>query len=652
MNDDILTKKVKKYGSNSFTDFEEEQSVSWEAPNLRKIAQKTSFEITDNRDWELPSNGKEKIAMTSSDPGTNTASKLTKTISIDRSENTEDCEKSGYSVVNESSIKTPDVSALTFGNNVSVQRIVINENTLDQIVVRTASNEPRNKDLHQGDTQTFPSFDSNVACAGHEDSSSRKEKNGSRNVFVKTTRMIFSPFKRESKGKISQREKTGSISSENSSQCQFEFRSTETSRGHSSGDVVIRENKPKSRSTASCKQKIENTENGRDAPKRPPLPQSPVLSRKEYNKIPPKDASSSIKVMIQRYNQKLDESGSPASSGSTSPIWRSPSSDRRIKSRTEKYLMEATKTVSNPLSSKILKSASTGVIRDNQNKSPPACTDVKETFQRSSGVLKSPSENSVSTTSRVEPQAENSREYFPRTSEPRTLLNVNESRCGKLSPALIHKLTSLSVAVAMKEGSVGRCNTDFITQPSTRDQSNQEDRRTFDACQNPSTSGSSSSDRESRLRAQKIQEAKENFLSFGPGYSNSSRNSPSNVSYEVNTGSDTPIRLDLIKSASAGMINVDVDTFERLSMDRGCESLPRPSKRSGELTSRLTNMASKFRRARMKRCKDKEGKLSTISVLCRQSLLVDIQSDDTSKSCPSTPAFQREEDECSWSSRT
>lgn len=83
-----------------------------------------------------------------------------------------------------------------------------------------------------------------------------------------------------------------------------------------------------------------------------------------------------------------------------------------------------------------------------------------------------------------------------------------------------------------------------------------------------------------------------------------------------------------MKSASAGMINVDPDTYKQIDPEfhgGGYVSLPRNSSLP-QACSRFafSNLASKFRKVKMRRGKDKEKKFSTISALCRHSLVVDI----------------------------
>ncbi|XP_076245131.1 uncharacterized protein LOC143185772 isoform X2 [Calliopsis andreniformis] len=86
---------------------------------------------------------------------------------------------------------------------------------------------------------------------------------------------------------------------------------------------------------------------------------------------------------------------------------------------------------------------------------------------------------------------------------------------------------------------------------------------------------------------------------------------------------------DRVKSASVGMINIDPDTFKRLTeSNRGCESLPRTISKQQEPLRPLAKIVNKFKFARLIRGRDTaEGSMSTISRLCKQSLLIDVQND-------------------------
>jgi hypothetical protein len=134
------------------------------------------------------------------------------------------------------------------------------------------------------------------------------------------------------------------------------------------------------------------------------------------------------------------------------------------------------------------------------------------------------------------------------------------------------------------------------------------------------------------------------------------------------SGKDTSTVSDegvlLVKSASAGMINVDPNTYrkfydERESLDvQPGASDSQGGKTKAQACSRfgISNITSRFRRVKMRRNKDRDGgKMNTVSMLCRQSLLVDLHlskggstsgaaevpGPSTSKSCPSSPVLQR-----------
>ncbi|XP_043512100.1 uncharacterized protein LOC122529750 isoform X2 [Frieseomelitta varia] len=88
-------------------------------------------------------------------------------------------------------------------------------------------------------------------------------------------------------------------------------------------------------------------------------------------------------------------------------------------------------------------------------------------------------------------------------------------------------------------------------------------------------------------------------------------------------------RPDRVKSASAGMINVDPDTFVRLTeANRGCESLPRSIQKQQQPVGSFAKIVNKFKFSRLIRSKDvQEQNMSTVSTLCRQSLLIDVPND-------------------------
>lgn len=101
--------------------------------------------------------------------------------------------------------------------------------------------------------------------------------------------------------------------------------------------------------------------------------------------------------------------------------------------------------------------------------------------------------------------------------------------------------------------------------------------------------------------------------------------------YDGNELSNSSVsRPDRVKSASAGMINVGPDTFVRLvtEANRGCESLPRSIPKQQQPVGSFAKIVNKFKFSRLIRNKDvQEQNMSTVSTLCRQSLLIDVPND-------------------------
>ncbi|XP_063988404.1 uncharacterized protein LOC135168302 [Diachasmimorpha longicaudata] len=397
------------------------------------------------------------------------------------------------------------------------EKIKINENTLNKIVVPTNS----------GTISMVDEVSVRLKLKNQDDSDNKKEKRDPSSVFVKTKRIVFSPFRRTSK--------SSSLSV--------------TPETESAPDP------PMALETPPERKKIH-------------APPSPIPTRKEYKTASPKETAPSIRMMIKKYNEKIESSGSgmgpgsATSSGSGSPIWRSPVSERRITTRMEKYQEEVRKAIAGPSIFGISKSSTIDFAKAR------------------------------------------------RTDEPLNLLNnvVRSETAPQIPQIGIDKLRE----------------------------------------QGKGTSTTS-------VRALMIRRAKEEFLSRDLNKNNipdSECIQPIDENNKTCFNSvETIARTDLVKSASVGMINIDSEAFERLQtadsliLTRNCDSLPRSADhlrqqvdKCGIKESRFHQLASKFRRAKLKRSKDKEANMSTVTMLCRQSLLVDIANGEGSKSCPTTPS--------------
>lgn len=199
------------------------------------------------------------------------------------------------------SINSSPLTVSAFRETPDVERIIINESTLNKIVVPTASTEPMVQDSNLDRSTNNERISSDVG-----ETSSKKEKQESRSVFVKTKRMIFSPFRRNSKDKGVESQK------ENEKDCE-EFSETKVPAEVASGYSVLETcpaqswanlQRARSNSESPCSRERRKIIDSSDQ-RRPPLPQSPILSRKEYRRTSPKETAPSIRMMIQRYDSYL-----------------------------------------------------------------------------------------------------------------------------------------------------------------------------------------------------------------------------------------------------------------------------------------------------------------------------------------------------------
>nr|XP_022919404.1 uncharacterized protein LOC111428198 isoform X1 [Onthophagus taurus] len=289
---------------------------------------------------------------------------------------------------------------------------------------------------------------------------------------------------------------------------------------------------------------------------KPPILPSPTTQRKISKEISP-----NIKLMLARYNQKIHEHESSnltksLSSGSSSPIWRSPVTERRVKNQTERYQQELIRLSSPLIKNKgdfVQKSASVSVFniqRDLQSK------------DTTKNILKSVSACALS----------------PNDNKPNLLkLNLDTTKSNQI------------ISKDSRSYKLQKAKEDFFNAP---------------LCP---------------MSAPVLQDNPEQEIKYPE------RNRLSQISVESESSSEVIEGL-LIKSASVGMISVDPETYRQINPEihgGGYVSLPRDTKKRKE--GLMSNLASKFRKVKMRRTKDTKGnKMNTISTLCRQSLVVDI----------------------------
>ncbi|PSN31702.1 hypothetical protein C0J52_26257 [Blattella germanica] len=445
----------------------------------------------------------------------------------------------------------------------------------------------------------------------------------------------------------------------------------------------------------------------------PPLPQSPNPNRRDLFKVMNKETAPSIRMMIAKYNQKLTEQDGPggrspeiSGSGSASPVaWRSPVAERRVRAQMEKYQEEVRRVLEQDGKkliryggSEVKKSASAGVIR-----APESPSILK---QYSDSV-----KNGIDAVTNKPPSI---------LTKPRGILKSSSVGAIKTSPSVSQNIPSSNTVETVKETILEQdMSLPSITKPPSPRLA------TSPGPSSPSSPelGHHGSPPPSRLRALRLKKAKEEFLTRGPGgqswtseagtpstdtpsasvspdpfwgqpsspecdkeirpilrvkqseSANASRLSQISVGSESSfdgsiaiTGK-TPVQSEdegmlLVKSASAGMINVDESTYRKFYVESGTSDQPNASDIQENKTKSqpcgkfgISSITSRFRKVKMRK-KDKEGgKMNAVSTLCRQSLLVDLHlskggtsrtgggteapGPSTSKSCPSSPVLQR-----------
>nr|CAD7447083.1 unnamed protein product [Timema bartmani] len=438
-----------------------------------------------------------------------------------------------------------------------------------------------------------------------------------------------------------------------------------------------------------------------------PLPQSPNPNRRELNRIASKEAAPSIRMMIAKYNQKLNEQDltggrSPeiSGSGSGSPVaWRSPVAERRVKVQTEKYQQEVRRVLEQggkKRTREVQKSASAGVIRlpekvipeqvrgsfmkseiareENLNKPPLVVVLPKGILKSSSaGTIKSslplqfkvsvPNENKIPENSTVRNSIVPPPERFkdaPQNIEksinskppsPRLNFNTNTSSPFPTEHVTNDKSTPFPRLRALK---IKQAKEDFLSKgPGSQSWTSEVETPSVSTSPEPSLWGSISRGVSIEERTSSGAQSRLSQVSMG---SESSYES-SNIVQGRSNGEDGLI---LTKSVSAGMINLEPSAYRRLSSEPGVDggqvSDGGTSPTSSKLRFGISSITSKFRKVKMRKNKGRDTpKMNTVSMLCRQSLLIDLpisggalskgtpedQRPCSSKSCPSSPVLQR-----------
>lgn len=440
----------------------------------------------------------------------------------------------------------------------------------------------------------------------------------------------------------------------------------------------------------------------------PPI--SPLSVRREMKVM--KETAPSIRMMIAKYNQRVHEtlelSGTKSpDSGAQSPIaWRSPVTERRINAQMDKYQEEVRRAFQNNSKKEfyphaklgqVQKSASAGYIRPFEKGCSNDSINSKgedKSFEQSlqcHGILKSSSAGAIKTVSPlpVKRQETNGSDINVLVLSPSPALNIRK----EIKPIRfeIRSGESISQAIRVNVSSVVTdCKRATATNNNTITQIPDYRPSTLNLQQDNINSST-------KVRALKIKKAKEEFLLRGcvgetscvdrSGTPNcpstpetpvhnerllwegsktrlsqiscDSESSYENVPMILVSGRELPRDSDgvlLVKSASVGMINMDSTACSSLFC--GTSNSPESRDQGAVPKANKSGILSRFRRARLKKNKGKEHKLETVSTLCMQSLVVDINKNNqassesipsTSKSCPSSPVLHKKDQSAtSW----
>ncbi|XP_049870481.1 uncharacterized protein LOC126369928 isoform X2 [Pectinophora gossypiella] len=440
-------------------------------------------------------------------------------------------------------------------------------------------------------------------------------RQGSPEVIVKTTRKIFSPVVRS--GESVPR---AVIPLDVEDLAEVTPCETIVSQHSTAKKKAEKKNKGNQELYARSKSSGDLQESEEQMPRtRPPLPSSPSSQRKPQ----PKETAPSIRIMIQRYNMKINEEGhtSPNSSGASSPAWRSPSSERRR----PPDMPVGVNIRNNPFLEREVQKSASACQLSRRDQTSVEKRLAPSTQQGLDGVLKSHSANAL----HPEKKLESPRPQKKKMEESQETIKCTTASTDTIVPDLTKNLPDFQNKDSEPEPEnlpyshpVLRQMSDTIVPTISRFIT--EYPGIFERSVSTVESSGQAVETEAAMRlsdrAARIRAARERFLSSPvqmrrEGTSSASDLRPGDRSSRISCESDvtesqssSAQESNLGRSASTGMVNVDREAWQRVTEG---------NRREGRSRSRfsLARLAAKLRR------KDE----SAVSRLCRQSLLVQLR---------------------------
>lgn len=533
-----------------------------------------------------------------------------------------------------------------------LERILINEETLNKIIVPTASAENgmksperiRNRftNVDRPDEVVRRPSDCNLSTKITTRDSQidciKKDNSSSKNVFIKTKRMIFGPFRRSEDRTSSRKESDGSIEDRLRRSSKSKSKSRSTSPKLCRQDALLRV-------SLSLPWPLRSTSKDSEIPL--DVSKRSLESKTEdviiiEQKNPPCEKNSASN---KKFNDQLTEEKSP------------------IDVHREKIHHSDIKFVTAPINTCSFGTTSTRFFER------PDSSRITSIEQDRCSQTQNDEERGKIRCNQMNFEGKRDEERFSRKQDERTQEETefdqrqdkvrqedeNHVKCDAVSSDLMHKLRILSDAAARREGRaiieslvisdpesrssrIRRAKESFLSRrggPFCR--SMMESTEAADPWRRSTTMVTQISTE--TLKANEItmitmeSEETENAGSRAEMAQDASLSEDKVDTCQKDLATDDVRSESLVKSASAGMINVDPNTFGRLATtDRGCESLPRTIAKRRDSSGPLAKIVSKLRLSRLIRARNVDGSgMSTISTLCRQSLLIDTRNDSENR---------------------
>lgn len=549
------------------------------------------------------------------------------------------------------------------GNNEmrSLERILINEETLNKIIVPTACTESGTKSTEKirdyfgsanrrNDVAAVNNYTSKKIIRDHQVEGVKKDGSSTRNVFVKTKRMIFSPFRRSEDRPSSRKQSDSSVDGRlpHSSKSKSKSRSASPKLGRqdallrvslslpwplrsSSKESEIpsetgfkRRSRSKTEDTTTTQEKNSLCEENNVDNKR--------LNGEPFNKEPP---------FIDEDQEEVHQSDTEFATMNACSIGNT---SARISEQLEKS--KITMLERDQDACRMRSEFKYNQTHDDRERDKVKCSQVQFEGKRDGGRNRSQKREK-------EWQEE---VKFDRKQDEAKQQDENHSRCDAVPSDLMHKLRILSDAAAKREGRTTTTESSVINSLESRSSRIRRAKESFlsrrggpfcRSVMEPTEAAANPEDpwrRTSTTQISTTEISRSNEITVTASSSQESRYARNHTKTTMLTVENETVSLSedkidvradsLVKSASAGMINVDPDTFDRLvTVDRGCESLPRAIAKRRDSSSPLAKIVGKLKLSRLIRARNVDGgNMSTITTLCRQSLLIDMRNDPRNQS--------------------